>query len=1344
MKRRLSHFLLVILCLYFSASKVYGQQLNYRFEHLSERQGLSNGSVWSIIQDSEGFMWFGTEEGLNKYDGYTFTTFYPDPHHPDKGLQHNIISDIHEDKKGHLWVATFGGGLHLVNKNTGEITAYGIEPIRIDGWNVFTSIHEDPQGMLWIAAGKGLVCFNPETKEFIKYPNPTQSFTICVAEDHTGGLWIGTWNDLFQFDRDSGKFSRVLLDTNMAKQPQVWSLHVDKEGILWLGTREDGLYHLNIPACQDQFHRFNPNGLVNKNIHFNGIYEDKDGFLWLATTEGLQRIDDKTYEVITFRSDPQLPDRIGQNAISTTYQSRHGTLWVGTNTGIYKASPRYKKFNTYQLAPALPYLSESKNAITDLHVDTTETLWLASTAPNFTKSFRNGLYQYDVKHRGSKRISLGSNNLYSLSSEEVWAIYQDRNGQLWIGTTEGLNLLDRKTMQFTHYPSKYPVHYIDEAPSGALWVGGDSAIASFDQHLGTYNYYINKPDDSLSLNDHYLFDILASSSGDIYIATASRGINRLDPETGEFTYYMPDQSSPEGHLNDKHIITLYEDSQGIIWIGTNQGGLNRFDPHTEKFTFFSTQEGLASNHVSSIISDKNDNLWIGTSRGLSRFNPITKVFTNYSNLDGLPSNGFVKGSVQNHKGSLLFGTTNGFVIFEPDSIQPNNTVPPVYITGLQVMDEERDVPGQPIELAHDQNFLSFEFVALNYDVPEKNQYAYMLEGVDKDWFYSDTRRFARYTDLDPGEYKFRVKASNNDGIWNEEGAFLHVTILPPWWKTGWAYVLYTILGFSLLCRLRHYTVKRERLKHELNIQRLESEKMHEIDRMKNRFFANISHEFRTPLTLILGPIEKLLSEADESKKELYQMMRRNAGRLLSLINQLLDLAKLEAGSLELYLQPHALLPFLKGIVFSFSSLAERKNIKYHFQYPSENPVLYFDADKLEKVIMNLLSNAFKFTPTGGEVLFSAYLKQEEGKAKDYLLEIQVKDSGIGITEAQQSRIFNRFYQADATKEEGSGIGLSLVSELVDLYQGKISVESQPDKGSIFYVSIPLEKADFEEVQIHQHKELISKEASEDTLPLQSTEKIEEAPHILVVEDNEDVRSFIIYILQDIYQVSLAGDGREGLQKAIEYIPDLILSDVMMPRMDGITLCEKLKQEQKTSHIPIIMLTAKASGGDKIEGLKTGADDYIIKPFQAEELLIRIENLITSRQQLREQFSRQVSLEPMSMNINSTEERFIQKVREVMEEHMTDFSFGVEVFGESLNMSKMQLYRKLKALTDYTPSEFIRTMRMKRAAELLEKGAGNIGEVAYMVGYQDHAYFTRNFHKYYGMTPSEYIAIHVKQ
>ncbi|MFQ5797448.1 MAG: ATP-binding protein, partial [Bacteroidota bacterium] len=776
-------------------------------------------------------------------------------------------------------------------------------------------------------------------------------------------------------------------------------------------------------------------------------------------------------------------------------------------------------------------------------------------------------------------------------------------------------------------------------------------------------------------------------------------------------------------------------------------------------------------------------------------------FKNYYVQDGLQSNEFNLGAYhKSRSGEMFFGGINGFNSFYPDSIKDNPHIPPLVITGFQIFNESVKISPQgetplqkhisvtdEIVLSHKDNVFSFEFAALDYNAPEKNQNAYMMEGFDEDWIYSGTRRFATYTNLDPGEYVFRVRGSNNDGIWNEEGTSVRIIITPPWWQTWWAYTVYVILIVAVLYGIRRFEVNRERLAHDLKLQRFEAEKLREFDQMKSRFFANISHEFRTPLTLILGPLKKLTSgDSQGDAKEQFRMMLRNGQRLLRLINQLLDFSKLEAGRMSLQARPENIVRLLKSIVSQFASLAERERITLRFVAPHQMITVYLDRDKLEKIMYNLLSNAVKFTPKGGKVSVSVDRSPltkvtkggKEGEVE--FVEITVADTGIGIPPDCIDKIFDRFYQVDSTHrrepapldksspteralfdkayptgQEGTGIGLALTKELVELHSGEIHVCSQPGRGSTFIVRLPLGKEQLKKAEIAAETpeaEVVKDSVDYDLIPIEEYEtpdaesyhtKEEEtpsddrAPIVLVVEDSHDMRGFIREILGKAYRVREAGDGVEGFERAVEIIPDLIISDVMMPRMDGFELCHKLKTDERTSHIPVILLTARASGESKVKGLETGADDYLTKPFDARELQIRVKNLIEERRKLRERFSREVTLQPRDIAVSSMDEQFLKRVMDVIEQRMSDPDFSTDTFTKKVGMSRMQLHRKLRALTDHSTGEFIRTMRLKRAAQLLKQHSGTVSEIAYEVGFNNLSYFARCFRDLFGQLPSDY-------
>ncbi len=1318
---------LLLLCCMRGIS--YAQTKNLQFEYL--QQGLPKTGISSILQDQEGFMWFGTEDGLYKYDGHKATTYQADPANPDHTLRSNYIRAIHEDQKGRLWVATYGGGLHQVDKRTGKVI-YPINSGQINEWNelyLFTIV-EDEHGILWLGSSLGLVSFDPATEKYSLYPSPNREIIFSLKKDEHGILWAVNPEGMYRFDPTTGTF--MLFPVTALSR----SNHVDKKGNAWIGTWGEGLFHMDTHT-PGQFTPYNPGGLI-KNIIVD-IYE-ADG-LWLATSEGLQHIEVSTDQVTTYQSDPSQPGSLSSHIIWSVYKDRTGNLWVGTSNGVNKASTRTKPFYTHQIIPTPSSFHRPENEISAVLEDHTGTLWLSSAA--------KGLYRLDTQTHQLTYIVVNPDDKRTMLYSQEWPLIEDQQGQLWVGTDmeKGLYRLDRATGRFIRYACEIFIRMLDVDASGKLWIGGRyNEMASFDPATEQFTYYIASKKDSMSLIPGKINDLMVSRMGDVWAATEN-GISRLNPATGKFTRYQSNSKAPKGHLNDHYVLSLYEDQEGILWVGTHQGGLNRLDPHTNTFTYFTTQHGLPSNQIRSIIGDEKGNLWMGTSQGLSRFNPKMHTFRNFNISDGLPGNEFYGaggvGSVFSRNGKLMFGNMDGLVTFYPDSIQENTILPPVYITGFTVMQQEREIPATHIELPYNENFLSFEFVALNYDAPEKNQYAYRLEGLDKAWVDSGTRKFASYTALAPGEYTFRVKASNNDGIWNEQGASLSLTILPPWWQTWWAYTIYALLGISILFGLVYYLVSRERLKNDLKLQRLEAEKMHEIDQMKSRFFANISHEFRTPLTLILGPL-KALQEGTLTgdPKAVFAVMSRNAQRLLRLINQLLDFSKLEAGKMQLQTTTTDLVLLLRHITSAYESLATEKKIKYFFYAEVEELIMQLDQEKVATIMHNLLSNAFKFTAEGGEVIL--HLKTEGQWAL-----VSVKDTGMGIAAEELDKVFDRFYQVDSSQtreQEGSGLGMALAKELTELHQGQIRVESQQAKGTTFTLWLPLGKASLHPEQIRETAEgkasegyfvdqPLAKEIEEET----TTPAAHDHPLILVVEDHADMRHYIRSILQSHYQVIEAANGKEGMQRAKALLPDLILSDVMMPYMDGYQLCEKIKTNELTSHIPLILLTAKADRQSKLTGLQTGADDYLAKPFDAEELLLIVRNHIEERRKMREHYSRQITLQPKAITITSVDEQFLQKVMLVIEAHMDDAAFGVEALSLEVGMSRMQLLRKLKALTDQAPNDFIRVIRLKRAAELLSQGAGNIAEVAFLVGFQDPSYFTKCFQKQFNQTPSDYIA-----
>lgn len=1356
------------MLLLLSAGSNLAQPHPVTIRQLSTKQGLSNNFISAICQDREGFLWFGTANGLNKFDGYQFTAFRFDPRAGRNTMQHTIVTDVHEDQKGRIWVATMGGGLHQVDKRTGKVTAYNQLPGLSYYWNVDFNMFEDRQGYLWLGTPLGLLRFDPATKKFDRFP--MERVNHIIGQDTRGDLLVEVKSrgQLFRFNPKTGHFTPIWLQLpKLAHSPDVWrraasgrqfalpyqavkpvspyAFMLDKSGELWIGTEGNGLFRGKIKDDSLRPVAYNPKGLVFQNVYESSIFEDHAGFVWVSSPEGLQQIDPKTNQLIIYRAEPTQPGSLSSNDVRTVFRDRTGTVWIGTDNGINQLSAKPKTFYTYPAhLPHAPVRLPEYNFQAVLR-DHTGTIWLGS--------LQKGLYRWRAAAGKLEHIPADPTDPNALASEGVSTLFEDHAGQVWVSTKEALHRLDRPSGKFRRYPTQVPTMCIDEDRDGKLWIAGSvglkGAVGQMDPATGQCRYYTRdvlqpqseaalRPDRTLS---HFLIlDLLVGRKGEIWIATA-QGLNRLDPSTGKFTYYQAGRTHSPGLLTDNWVRALYEDKKGMLWVGTNHGGLNRFDPATRRFSYYNMKDGLPSDQVVSIAPDNSGNLWLGTGHGISRFNPALRQFRNFDVQDGLPDNECNLGSVHSRDGRLLFGTINGAVDFEAAQIKQNTVIPPVQLTSLMVQEKRRPIPAGVLELPYQENFLSFEFVSLDYNAPEKNQYAFQLVGVDKNWIYSGNRRFARYTDLRPGTYTFRVKGSNNDGVWNQAGTSLRVIILPPWWETQWAYALYAAVILVLFWLARRHLVNRERLRGELKLERLTAEKLQEVDALKSDFFANLSHEFRTPLALIKGTIDKLQSSADGVHHTDYRLIDRQAGQLLDMINQLLDLSRLEAGKLVLNPQPVNLSEFLRQLAGSFVSLFESRQIIYRYTVPIQPVWANADPDKLARILSNLLSNPAKFTPVGGQVQFSVWA--EASGAGSLNLRVLMQDTGIGIPAHQLPHIFDRFFQADSSVTrpyEGSGIGLALVKELVELHHGVIDVKSTEGIGTTFTILLPLQVA-------HPENHLSQPAADQLPVPNETTArevKAEQAgrkEQVLIVEDNADLRNFLVDCFTPTYRTLAADNGNEGLNQAMAYLPDLIISDVMMPGLNGMDLCRRLKTHELTSHIPVVLLTAKTGPESKLAGLETGADEYLIKPFDRQELVMRVKNLLEGRKKLRERFGQQLVVQPGEVTVTSTDEKFLQKVFALLEKNLANADFDVSTFCREMGVSQTHLHRKLTALLGQSANELIRSFRLKRAASLLGQQHGNVSEIAFMVGFNNPNYFTRCFRDQFGQTPTEYARIH---
>ncbi len=1372
-------FVTYIFVLIFGSNRLPAQDLT--FDKLSLEDGLSQGAIYALMQDRRGFIWIGTKDGLNKYDGYRFTIFKHDPF-DSTSISNNYITAIFEDAQNNIWVGTLAGGLNRLDRRTNRFRRYHFPAAdsATQNRNHVIAIAEDRWKNMWIATRDGLLCLSAEartsgTPQFRVFQhNPGDSTSInhdfiqSLRLTNDGNLWIGTSEGLNMLDLSTpaitGKFRRYIFDRAPPRPDSdnhVFSILQSADQNLWLGT-VSGIYRLDPRTGQYQLfpHRYQNFRRGWGNVY--DIIEAADGKLWMTTPDELMIFDPADQNYRYYRHDPLNPASINSNGLTVLIRDQSDVIWVATNGyGINIHDPKANRFQTYRRPQNYPSRI-TRFSITAVLEDSRGDIWLGADVLYRWNRAADTLISYETDSRHPENF--GNTGVHSM--------IEDHRGNLWVSCYEGLYRYRPKDGQVHHFKTdpgmrtsvlEKGVYGILEDRDHKIWFATEYYFSRFDPLSGEFQHHRYRrqiPKRSLS-------GIYQDRQGMFWLGT-DIGLARFDPASGRFKYYRNDPAQPAS-ISSNVVRTICEDPLNpakILWIGT-AGGLNRFDMQTEQFAHFTEKDGLPNDVVYGILSDSSGNLWMSTNKGISRFNPANGEFRNFDASDGLQSNEFNTGAYfKSRSGEMFFGGINGLNYFHPAQVVDNQHIPAVVITDFRISNQPVSPEDHPsilksdiaeateIFLTHRDNIISFEFAALEYSAPERNQYAYMLEGFHEDWIYNGTTRTATFTNLPAGDYVFRVKAANNDNVWNETGAAVRVHVAPPPWRTWWAYSFYILGILGLFYFIRKYEMNRIRLKNDLAFEQVKIEQLHHLDEMKSRFFANISHEFRTPLTLILGQIESLMNSISATKDQRkLEVANLNARRLLGLINQLLDLSKLEAEGMALHATRQNLVSFVKQIVYSFELMAEQRQIALQFSTERDDVPVLFEADKMEKVFSNLLSNAIKFIPPGrdGRITVECWAENGETAGQPGTAVVRVSDTGVGMTPDQMAHIFDRFYQADHSQTrqfDGTGIGLALVKELVELHNGTVLVNSIAGKGSDFFVCLPIAGHAEAPVAGNQSPNITAEYRNNGADIAGDVNRI--SPHaagniatdnakpiVLVVEDSADIRTYVREQLESEYCVLESADGEAGIARARETIPDLIVSDVMMPKVDGYQLCRTLKKDEKTSHIPIVMLTAKADLRDKIAGLETGADAYLLKPFSARELLAQVRNLIDLRRQLRERFRSVTVIKPAEVAVTSVDQAFLEKVLVSIDAQMCQPGFNVDTLADELGMSVSQLNRKLNALIDQPAGKLIRSQRLQRAGDLLQQNGGNVAEICYKVGFSDQANFTRAFKKQFGVSPSAY-------
>ena len=1342
-----------------------------RFKHLTINDRLSQNLVLSISQDKEGFLWFGTKDGLNKYDGYQFTVFQNEPNNPNS-ISSNYISELFTDKNGKLWIGTEDGIANIYNAETQSFQRIQLPLTQSKSKNseAISSIAQDKEGNIWIGTiGNGVFRIpflnqlykSNEIKQYHldksgKYPLCSNTLKKILIDDE-GIIWIGTDKGLNRIDPKTEQISSFYFDIKHPNAPgsdsdfSISAISKGDNNNLWLGTRS-GLVKFN--TLDNSFKVFSHHLNIFRYGwgEINEIVQDKQGVLWLATPGELMRFNTKNLKYKSVKNDPLKPESISYNSISSLFLDRTNILWIGTSgMGVDYYDPKANRFGLLKRKIA------TNSRVTGFSIrsvleESERYVWISADV----------LYRWDRKTGDLRSFETSSTNLNAFGNTSVWSMIKSEDGKLWFASTEGLfvyNPKNENTQQFKYDP-KNPigiphkgVSCVFEDKNGIIWIVTENFLSKMtNREVGIFKHYKLFANPKNNFTNRCV--IYEDNKNQLWLGTKN-GLLVFDKNKELFYGYQNNPEIPNS-LSNNQVNTIFPDPlkpESFLWIGTS-GGLNLFDISKQSFSHFTQKNGLPNNMIYGISSDSQDNLWLSTNKGISKYHLKTKKFRNYDVEDGLQSNEFNTGAVfKGSKGELFFGGINGLNYFYPDQINDNPFQPSIGITGIKVYSQSKkknegaEINNLRINLnekitftPHDE-IIIFEFAALDFSSPSKNKYAYRLENFNENWIYLDNARTATFTHLPSGNYILKVKGSNNDGVWNEEGISIPFKVLPHWSGTWTAITLYLLLFILLLYFIRRYEMKRIKMKNDLELEQKEYHTLKVLDQLKSRFFANISHEFRTPLTLISGYAENLMEALPTNYiKKQAEGINQNAKTLLKLINELLDISKLEAGKMTLKLSQQNMVLFLKNLFFSVESFSEKRHISLNFVSDETDIQAVFDEEKMEKIIMNILSNALKFTPENGEITLTIQQNKNE------CLTICICDTGIGIKEEAISNIFDRFYQVDNSDTrlyEGSGIGLALVKELVELHEGTIKVFRNEalngQKGTTFSIEIPVgaisEIMNESVIEIKTLTPLGFKQNQNNKL--QIPEINFDKKIIVLVEDNVAIRTFIKNILQPTYKVIEASNGEEGFEQAKKSIPDVIITDVMMPKLDGISMVHLLRNEEKTSHIPIVILTGKAAQEDRLAGLETGIEAYLTKPFSVKELQIIINNLIQQREQLLKKYQNKFVVASDEIPLASVDQQFLEKAIQHIKDHIENTSFGVEQLADKMCLSPSQLHRKLQALIDQAPGQLIRNIRLQRAADLIKKNAGTLADICFQTGFSDQTYFSRAFKNQFGCSPSAY-------
>ena len=1304
---------------------------HYYFKNLSIRNGLSQNTVNAILQDRKGFMWLGTKDGLNRYDGLSFRKFKHDAANP-RSIGNSFITSLYEDFNGNIWVGTDAGVyIYYPEKEAfEEFDCQSLEKTRIE--RSVSMIAGDKQGRVWIAVeAQGMFCYDARQKLLRNYPLSEISSNIkCFTFDSGGTLWLGFYGDGLYYSKDNLATVHPYGSPEDGKREfeggVITKIVQGNYNCLYIGSVKEGVSELNLTSGQVRnLLAIDESG---ESIFCRDLLPYSDNELWIGTESGIYIYNLRTAQFIHLRASLYDSYSLSDNAIYALYKDREEGLWIGSYFGGVDYYPRqYTYFAKYY----------PKNIANSLHGKRVREFCRADDGTLWIGTEDGGLNHFNPKTKEFHFFepSAGFTNIHGLCMD---------GSHLWVGTfSKGLRVIDTRTgVVLRTYTEGHTPHSLNDNSIFSI-----CRTSAGEIYLGTlfgllrYNRTQDNFDRIPELNGKFVYDIKEASYGNLWLATYANGAYCYDVSVRRWKNYVFDAEDEKSLPYDK-VLSVFEDSYRQIWLTTQGGGFCLFHPDTETFTRYGLKDGLPNDVVYQIVEDDDRFLWLTTNNGLVRFDPKTMEMKVFSTANGLPTNQFnYRSGFKDEAGNIYLGSINGFVAFDPRTFAENRQVPAVAITDFLLFNKEvpvgeTDSPlkssitfSDKVVLTADQNSFSFRIAALSYQAPRMNKLMYKLEGFDEGWLTIGESPLVTYSNLGYGDYVFKVKASNSDGVWNEQETSLHLSILPPFYLSGWAYCFYVLFFMGCLVCVIFYFKRRNYRKQHRQMEMLEQEKEREVYHAKIDFFTNVAHEIRTPLTLIKGPLENIIlkKEVDSETKEDLYIMKQNTERLLNLTNQLLDFRKTETRGFRLNFTECDVVAVLRETYLRFTSLAKQKGLDFILELPQECFMADVNQEALTKIISNLLNNGVKYAST--------YLRISL-ETDEKVFHIRTFNDGEMIPDTMKEEIFKPFVRLDKEDEvtTGTGIGLALSRSLAELHQGSLMME-KGEEVNCFCLTLPVNQ----DSTITLSAENVSQvEENSCGWEQEETDTKEKKPMILVVEDNPDMLAFIRKQLTTEYSVLTAMNGIEALAVLDNHYVNLVVSDVMMPQMDGFELCKTIKSDLSYSHIPVVLLTAKTNIQSKIEGLELGADAYIEKPFSVEYLLANISSLIHNREKLRQTFAKSPFVAANTMALTKADEEFIWKLNDIIQANLHNPEFSMEDMADALKMSRSSFYRKIKGVLDLSPNEYLRLERLKQAAQLLKEGKSRVNEICYTVGFNSPSYFSKCFLKQFGVLPKDFI------